>query len=109
MRIIVCLLLAIAGGFGAYMLGAIGWSLIDPTGAGATLLFTIPVAIVGTAIPALLAVLILVNGCDLVWRKPVAKARPVATSVAASAKTRRPRSVPFRHSQPEPDLQLAVA
>jgi len=106
MRVIVCILLAIAGGFGAYILGAVVWSLIDPTGAGAALLFTIPIAIVGMAVPALLAVLALINRCD--W----STAKRTSTRRAAPARKPVRKPVPFRRPQPElhiPPAGLATA
>lgn len=49
MRIAISLLLSLGVGSGLYTIAAIGWSLLDPQGAGRTLLFTIPIGIVVTA------------------------------------------------------------
>ena len=65
MRLVVCLLLAMAAGFGVYLTGAIVWTVIDPQVAAPSLLFTIPFAIVGTIVPALLGVLALVIRCRI--------------------------------------------
>jgi hypothetical protein len=60
MRMIVCLLIALSVGSGAYAAGAIAWAVLEPESAAASLLFTIPIAIVGTVIPALFAVVVMV-------------------------------------------------
>jgi len=62
MKWLVCLLLSLAAGFFTYLAGAVVWSTIDPQGAGASLLFTIPPAVAGVAAPTLLALLGLVAG-----------------------------------------------
>jgi hypothetical protein len=59
MRVIICILIAIAAGFAVYTFGAIVWTVLDPQVAAVSLLFTIPRAIVGAIIPALLAVVLL--------------------------------------------------
>src|SRR4051812_4142392 len=61
MRLLVCLLLSLAAGCFAYLVGAVVWCAIDPLGAGGTLLFTLPPAIAGVATPALLAMIGLIN------------------------------------------------
>jgi hypothetical protein len=60
-RMVICLLIALAAGCAFYTLAAIIWTVVDPQVAAASLLFTIPQAIVGTAIPALLAVVLLLT------------------------------------------------
>jgi hypothetical protein len=61
MRLLVCLFLALACGSATYLAGAVVWSMLDPQGAGAALLFTIPVAIAAAALPAVVGTLALVN------------------------------------------------
>jgi hypothetical protein len=61
MRLLVCLLLSLAAGSGTYLAGAVVWSTLDPQGAGASLLFTIPPAIAALTTPALLALVGLIN------------------------------------------------
>jgi hypothetical protein len=56
MRVIVCLLIAIASAFAVYTVAAIVWTIIDPQIAARSLLFTIPRALAGMIVPALLAV-----------------------------------------------------
>lgn len=110
MRVIVCLLLAMACGFGTYVLGAVLWSAADPQGAGTVLLFTIPPAIAGMAVPALFGVIALINRCD--WAAP----RPARVApVAAQASTAAPRPARSAPAPARPafesadDLQLAAA
>ena len=83
MRVVVCLLFALAAGFGTYALGAVVWASLDPEHAGKVLLFSIPVAIAGCAVPALLGIIVLVlsgPGSRERQQRVVAKApRPAAT------------------------------
>ena len=65
MRLLVCLLFSLAAGCFTYLTGAVIWSTIDPQGAGASLLFTIPPAIAGVAVPALLAMIAVIHGTRL--------------------------------------------
>jgi hypothetical protein len=60
MKVLGYLLLSLAAACGVYALGAVVWSMIDPHGAGETLLFTIPIALGGMAIPGILGTLCLV-------------------------------------------------
>ena len=62
MRLLICVLLSLAAGFFAYLAGAVVWSTIDPQGAGSTLLFTLPLAVAGVAMPTLLASVGLIRG-----------------------------------------------
>lgn len=57
MRLMVCVLGSIAIGCASYLLGAIVWSIVDPPGASKSLLFTIPIAIAGVTVPAVLAMM----------------------------------------------------
>jgi TRAP-type C4-dicarboxylate transport system permease small subunit len=65
MRVLICVLGALAIGCATYLVGAIVWSIVDPLGAGKALLFTIPIAIVAMGTPALLALVGLINLCNL--------------------------------------------
>jgi len=61
MKFVVCLLLSLAAGFFTYLAGAVVWSTLDPQGAGASLLFTLPLAVAGAVAPTLLAIAGLIN------------------------------------------------
>ena len=77
MRYLACLLLAVSAGFGTYAIGAVAWSAMDPLGAGAKLLFTIPVALAGMAVPGILGMLcFVVRGAFVPERKRVKKPIP---------------------------------
>src|SRR3954471_14489031 len=93
MRIGICLLLSIAIGCATYTLGAIVWACADPQGAGKALLFTIPIAFAGTAIPGLLALLGLVFRCD--WATPRAAARKPLRPAAVRPPRKRVASRPM--------------
>ena len=64
MRIVICFLGSLAVGCATYLLGAIVWSIADPSGAGKVLLFTIPIAIAGMALPAVLSIIGAVTWCN---------------------------------------------
>ena len=90
MRILVSILLSVAIGFATYVVGAVLWTIADPLGAGSSLLFTIPVAVVGMAVPALIGALAMINHCrwdtrELVRRrlKRPKPARPIPPRSAA--------------------------
>jgi hypothetical protein len=70
MRLLICVLLALAAGFFTYLGSAVVWCTIDPQRAAPTLLFTIPTAIAGMAAPALLGVLGVVAGPGFPRRFP---------------------------------------
>jgi hypothetical protein len=55
LRVVVSLLVAVSAGCGFYTLAAIVWAILDPDVAAQSLLFTIPIAIAGAIVPALLA------------------------------------------------------
>ena len=74
MRLVVCLLFALAAACGTYALGAIVWSAVDPEHAGVILLFTIPLAIAAAALPALLGIVALIFRCD--WHRRTRRMRP---------------------------------
>jgi hypothetical protein len=57
MTFLIGLLLSVSAGFGAYAIGAIVWSTIDPDEVGAKLLFTIPIALAGMTIPGIIGLL----------------------------------------------------
>lgn len=80
MRIAICLLLSLGVGSGLYTVAAIGWSLLDPQGAGRTLLFTIPIGIVATAGLGLLAAVVMMLPFG-----PPAKKRRVRTAATRRA------------------------
>lgn len=65
MRILICVLGALAIGCASYLVGAIVWSVFDPLVAGKSLLFTIPVAIAAMGAPGLLAIFGLINLCNV--------------------------------------------
>jgi hypothetical protein len=67
MKLVVCLLLSMAAGFATYLMGAVIWATLDPLGAGSALIFTLPPAIAGLSVPALVALLAAVNPLS-VWR-----------------------------------------
>ena len=91
MRYLVCILLSAAAGSAAFALGAVIWSSLDPHGAGTGLLFTIPLALAGIAIPGILGTLGLVFRCDLIREPRMQKQR-----------------VPLPHPRPRPLPQPAV-
>ena len=106
MRYLVCLLLSLAAGSGAYALGAVIWSALDPQGAGGRLLFTIPLALAGMAVPGIAAAFCFVFRCDLI-PEPKAKRSPIhrPTRIAAEAASSRPA----RKSRPRPSPAAAPA
>ena len=75
LRLLIFLLLSISAGAAVFLGGAVVWCLIDPDGAGKPLLFSIPLALVGAAIPGLLGMLGMVN--TNAWRQN-ARAMPTA-------------------------------
>jgi hypothetical protein len=104
MKYLAFLFLSVAAGFGVYSLGAVVWSIVDPHGAGETLLFTIPIALGGMAIPGILGMLCLVFRCDFIAEprqakrvQAITKARPMPhvkpAHLPARAKSRRPLAV----------------
>ena len=99
--LITCLLLSLSAGFGTYALGAILWCVIDPEDVGAKMLFTIPIALAGMAIPGIIGMLCWTFRCDLI---PEAKA---AKTVAAAK--RAPRPVPPPAHVHDEDIELALA
>ena len=113
-----CLLLSLSAGFATYALGAVVWCVIDPTGAGAKLLFTIPVAIAGLTIPGIVGMLCLAFRCDWIPEpkpaKETATPQPAPTPSAADPHppTRKPRSRPATAPATTPvddDLELVLA
>ena len=114
MRYLVALLLAVAAGFGAYVVGAVTWSAIDPDGAGARLLFTIPIALSGMAVPGILGILCYVFRCDLIPEpRPQRLRKPAPAPAPAPARLRVARN-PRPSTAPAPtavqdDLELALA
>ncbi len=67
------LLLSLSAGCATYALGAITWCTIDPEGAGAKLLFTIPVALAGMAVPGIIGLLCCAFRCDFIREPKPAK------------------------------------
>jgi hypothetical protein len=81
-RLLIFLLLSIAAGAAVYLGGAVVWCLADPDGAGEPLLFSIPLALVTSAIPGLLGMLGMVN--TNAWRqnaRPMPTARPMPVRI----------------------------
>jgi TRAP-type C4-dicarboxylate transport system permease small subunit len=104
MRIAIALVISLACGAAAYIAGAVGWSLLDPNGAGRALLFTIPIALVVMAVFGLLATLLLVlpfgpRARRRAFRKERAKSKP-----ASATPTRHPLD-----GEEADDVSLAAA
>ena len=96
MRYLACVLLSLSAGFATYAIGAVAWSAIDPLEAGAKLLFTIPVALAGMAIPGILGTLCFVFRGDFIPQR-----KCVSTSI--------PRPVPQRvTAPPRPVVETAI-
>lgn len=89
MRALASLLLSLSAGAGTWTLGAILWSTLDPTGAGAELLFTIPISLATAAVLA-------IAGMTLkTFHHPSAKPKtviPSATRDLGVERLRTPRS-----------------
>lgn len=102
MRVVVCLLFALAAGFGTYALGAVIWAALDPEHAGKVLLFSIPLTLAATAVPALLGVLLLAFQCDWSGQRKERK-----SSVRAAAKAPRPAATKSRGIRDDAELSLA--
>ena len=102
MRVVVSLLFALAAGFGTYSLGAVIWASLDPEHAGKVLLFSIPLALAATAVPALFGVIALVlsGGGSRPRRKPKAAA-------PLPAKAPRPAATKRRGLHDDAELSLA--
>ena len=103
-----CLLLSLGAGFATYALGAIVWCTIDPDDVGAKLLFTIPIALAGMAVPGIIGLLCLTFRCDFIREpKPARRSSPAIASL--------PPLRPARLSQPavvdvdDDDVELALA
>jgi hypothetical protein len=115
MKYLVCLLLSLAAGFGTYALGAVVWCTIDPDGAGAKLLFTIPIALTGMAIPAILGMLAFVFRTDFIRDPKPARAPAAATADSLapprSVRTSRARlaTAPAMDVDDQDALELALA
>ena len=106
MRYLACLLLSLSAGCATYAIGAVAWSAVDPLEAGAKLLFTIPVALAGMAVPGILGTFCFVfRGAFVPERKRVTKpiARPVPQRVAPP-----PHAEPTTHID-EDDLEVGLA
>ena len=100
MRIATCLLLSLAAGAGVYTAAAVLWSLVDPQGAGRTLLFTIPIAVVTMAMMGLLAVLAMVMPFDVSFGRRTAQAPAKLASI--------PTPAAVHHHADDPDLAIAA-
>ena len=117
MKYLVCLLLSLAAGFGTYALGAVVWCTIDPDGAGARLLFTIPIALTAMAVPAILGMLAYVFRNEFIREPKPAKPapQPAAASHESVAPMRPARTSRARLATApavgldEDDLELALA
>jgi hypothetical protein len=97
MTFLTCLLLSLSAGSATYAAGAIAWCTIDPDGAGAKLLFTIPLALAVMAVPGILGAMCLAFRCDF-YREPR------AAKVAA-----RPSTTPLRPTRPSrPAVAIAT-
>jgi hypothetical protein len=116
---LIYLLLSLSAGFGTYALGAVTWSVIDPEGAGAKLLFTIPVALAGMAIPGIIGLLCWTFRCDFIPEPKPARATtkrpaPVAAPEPAPAPAPEPALLrPTRTPRPatnvDDDMELVLA
>ena len=111
MTFITCLLLSLSAGSATYAAGAIAWCAIDPEGAGAKLLFTIPIALAVMAVPGILGAVCLAFRCDF-YREPRAAKVAVATAAAATPAGMRPSRPVVAAPTPahvEDELDLAFA
>ena len=108
-----CLLLSLAAGFATYAAGAIAWCILDPEGAGAKLLFTIPIAVGGMTIPGIIGMLCVAFRCDWITEPKPAKqpARAMATpATPRPTRTPRPRHATAPVAQHvDEDVELAFA
>ena len=94
MRLVVYLLLSLAAGAAVYLGGAVIWCLADPKGAGVSLLFTIPLALLAAAIPALIGMIGLINSSALRQPdKPPADALPAPKVIPPTARIPLPAKV----------------
>jgi hypothetical protein len=98
-----CLLLSLSAGFGTYALGAILWCVIDPEDVGAKMLFTIPTALAGMAIPGIIGALCWTFRCDLIGEPKAAK-----KTAALPARAPRPTPPPAAHVTDD-DIELTLA
>jgi hypothetical protein len=110
MKYLVALLLSLAAGFGTFILGAVIWSALDPSGAGRAFLFTIPVAIVCMVVLGLLGMTAMMTG-HFDWSrqetfKPVAEA-PVRPKVR-KAPAQRPFPAAYPDAGIPDDAELAL-
>ena len=110
-----CLLLSLATGCATYALGAVCWSVWDPHGAGAKLLFTIPIALAGMAIPGITGLLCVAFHCDFIAdpepTTPALRPAPApASTTVHTARTSRARlsTVPATQFDSD-DIELALA
>jgi len=112
MTFITCLLMSVSAGSATYAAGAIAWCTIDPDGAGAKLLFTIPLALAVMAVPGILGAMCLAFRCDF-YREPRTAKAVVATRPAPTAPLRPIRPHPAVATTPvaemDDDMELALA
>ncbi len=106
MTFLTSLLLALSAGCATYALGAITWCAIDPDGAGAKLLFTIPLALGGMTVPGILGALCLAFRCDFHSEPRAAKA--MATTPAPLSRPRRPATAPAPATHVDDEMELAL-
>lgn len=97
MRILLCLLFGLACACGFYALAAVIWSIVDPTGAGKILLFTIPAAVAAAAVPALLGFIGMINLCA--WDAQDRRRRKPLPSPRKTPRRTPPTSPAHRHAR----------
>jgi hypothetical protein len=101
------LLLSLSAGCGTYAIGAIVWSVIDPSEVGAKLLFTIPIALAGMTIPGIIGLLCYTFRGDFIAepRRATKPSRVPAPAPPRPARTPRPAMV----DPGDDEVELALA
>ena len=106
---ITCLLLSLSAGFATYTVGAIVWCVIDPQGAGAKLLFTIPVALAGMAVPGIIGLLCAAFRCEFITDPKPAKQRAAVPARVRPVRTPQPAMATAAVATADQELELAFA
>jgi hypothetical protein len=107
----ICLLLSLSAGFATYTVGAIAWCVIDPQGAGAKLLFTIPIALAGMAVPGIIGLLCAAFRCEFTTDPKPVKQRAALPERVRPMRTPQPAlATPTAPAAPvDQELELAFA
>ena len=106
---ITCLLLSLSAGFATYTVGAIVWCVIDPQGAGAKLLFTIPLALAGMAIPGIIGLLCAAFRCEFIADPEPARQRAAVPARLRPIRTPQPATAAGTASAAPVDDELELA